>query len=75
MPNIAAAGLHPGASLGECFHRSQTDVRFLGVLRPCNVSGYQSQQRTVDAAVGLLGWKLDLDDVSSRHILKLKIEN
>ena len=68
---ISLTGSHLRASLCDCLHSSAADVRLLRVLRPCHILRHQSEQRTLRAAVWLLGRQLDLNNVSLRHFIFL----
>ena len=66
---VALTGPYLRASLRDGFHRAATDVRLFRVLRSADVLRYQSEQRTLGAAVGLFRWQRDLYDVSLWHNL------
>ena len=67
MVHVFGRCSHGGAPLGEGFHRSHADVSLFGILGTDYRFGYQSQQRTFCAAVGLHRWQLNHGDVTSRH--------
>ena len=65
---VAVACSHLYASPCESLHRSEADVRFFASVLP-HMFRHQSDQRTRCTAIRLLGWQLDLYDVSLRHFI------